>query len=149
MKTRKLIRLFLIIAATASVLGVVLTPAFFRAREEARKSRCLGNLKQIGLAMAIYANDHDDEFPPTLNDLMPAYLTDEGFFHCPSDRSDKPSYFYVPGLTAKDTRPILMVVIERGGTHADGRFVLFVDGHVRWLWEPDRKSTRLNSSHLA
>jgi prepilin-type processing-associated H-X9-DG protein len=135
-KTKKLLRPFLIVAATVGVLGVVLIPALFRAREEARKSACLGNLKQIGLAMAIYANDHDDNYPPTLNDLMPKYLTDEGLFHCPSDRSDKPSYLYVPGFTAKD-RAMAMVVIERGGIHAHGRHVLFVDGHVWFRREAD------------
>jgi prepilin-type processing-associated H-X9-DG protein len=130
----------------------MLLPALARAREEARKAVCASNLKQVGLAMAIYANDHEDKFPPTLTDLMPDYLTDEGLFHCPTDTSKEPSYLYVPGLSVTD-EPTLMLVIERAGIHARGRNVLFVDAHVAWMdeqafqaqWAQEREKFNLPS----
>lgn len=137
---------------TTAVAAAMLLPALARAREEARKAVCASNLKQMGLAMAIYANDHEDKFPPALTDLMPDYLTDEGLFHCPTDTSKEPSYLYVPGLSVTD-EPTLMLVIERAGIHARGRNVLFVDGHVAWMdehafqaqWAQEREKFNLPS----
>jgi len=130
----KQFRIFLGIAGVSGLAAMMVIPALFRAREEIRKAVCFSNLKQIGLAMEIYARDYGGKFPPALKDLVPAYLTDERVFHSLSDRSDKPSYLYVPGLTFKDS-PLTMVVIERSSIHADGRHVLFVDTHVSWMEE--------------
>jgi len=41
----------------------LLLPALGRAREEARKTQCRSNLRQIGLAMNIYANDNKNWTP--------------------------------------------------------------------------------------
>ena len=154
MKTRNILRLSFIIAATVSVLGVVFVPPFFRAREEYRKAVCFSNLKQIGLAMEIYAKDFGGRFPPSLKQLVPDYVTrgQEGIFHCDSDRTHGPSYVYVPGFTTKD-RPMTMVVIERGDIHEGGRHVLFIDTHVmrlqearfQELWAKQREEFKLPS----
>jgi prepilin-type processing-associated H-X9-DG protein len=117
-----------------AVGAATLLPALARAREEARVAVCRTNLKQLGLAMAIYANDHDDKFPPALTDLIPKYLIDEGLLHCPSDESQVPSYLYVPGLSLA-SEPTVMVVIERGDIHPGRRNVLFVDGHAESMRE--------------
>jgi prepilin-type processing-associated H-X9-DG protein len=113
------------------------SPALTEAREEARKAVCASNLEQIGMSLAMYVNDHKDRFPPTLKDLMPDYLLDEGLLHCPADTSKEPSYLYVPGLTLADLGddPRLMVVIERAGIHAGGRNVLFGNWHAGWMDE--------------
>jgi len=122
-------------APVSPALGAaMLLPALSRARGEARTAVCRSNLKQIGLALAIYANDYEDKYPPALKDLMPNYVTDEGLLHCPEDSSDNPSYLYVPGLSVAGA-PDVMVVIERKGIHAGRRNVLFVDGHVESLPE--------------
>ncbi len=47
----------------------LLFPTFLRVKEKARQADCASNLHQIGLAMAMYANDHDRFLPPfALND---------------------------------------------------------------------------------
>lgn len=64
-KTRKgftLIELLVVVAIIA-ILAALLLPALGRAREQARRSNCLNNLKQMNLLLRIYANDYRGWFP--------------------------------------------------------------------------------------
>lgn len=53
----------LIVIAVIAILAAILFPAFARAREGARRSVCLSNMKQIGLGMMQYVQDFDETFP--------------------------------------------------------------------------------------
>lgn len=53
----------LVVIAIIAILAAILFPVFAQARESARKTSCLSNTKQIGLAMMMYATDYD-EIPP-------------------------------------------------------------------------------------
>jgi prepilin-type N-terminal cleavage/methylation domain-containing protein/prepilin-type processing-associated H-X9-DG protein len=54
----------LVVIAVIAILAAILFPVFARARENARRSACQSNLKQIGLAIAQYAQDYDERYPP-------------------------------------------------------------------------------------
>ncbi len=86
----------LVVIAIIAILAAILFPVFARAREKARQSSCMSNLKQMGLAFLMYAQDYDErvvytQFPwgddgqchfPFL--LMP-YTNNHQIFNCPSD----------------------------------------------------------------
>ena len=59
-----LIELLFVIAIIA-ILAAILFPVFAQAREKARQTACLSNLKQVGLAATMYAQDYDETFPNT------------------------------------------------------------------------------------
>ena len=53
----------LVVIAIIAILAAILFPVFARARENARRSSCQSNLKQIGLGILQYAQDYDERFP--------------------------------------------------------------------------------------
>ena len=53
----------LVVIAIIAILAAILFPVFARARERARQSACLSNLKQIGVAFFMYTEDSDGRMP--------------------------------------------------------------------------------------
>ncbi len=91
----------LVVIAIIAILAAILFPVFARARENARRSSCTSNLKQIGLGLIQYSQDYDEQMPMDQfgpdNDIsgyggrykwMDAaypYIKSEQIFNCPSD----------------------------------------------------------------
>jgi prepilin-type N-terminal cleavage/methylation domain-containing protein/prepilin-type processing-associated H-X9-DG protein len=86
----------LVVIAIISILVAILFPVFARARENARRASCQSNLKQIGLAITMYAQDYDEKIVPVytyLNsntelwwwqDLTQPYIKNYQVYVCPS-----------------------------------------------------------------
>ncbi len=53
----------LVVIAIIAILAAILFPVFAKAREKARQSNCLSNLKQLGLATMQYTQDYDEQLP--------------------------------------------------------------------------------------
>src|SRR5580692_10292165 len=69
-KAFTLIELLVVIAIIA-ILAAILFPVFAQAKEAAKKTSCLSNMKQIGLAFQMYGNDNDDNYPEPY--VLPPY----------------------------------------------------------------------------
>ncbi|MFP3903341.1 MAG: DUF1559 domain-containing protein [Armatimonadota bacterium] len=54
----------LVVIAIIAILAAILFPVFARAREKARQTSCLSNVKQIGLGWQMYIQDYDETVPP-------------------------------------------------------------------------------------
>jgi len=97
-KTRSgftLIELLVVIAIIA-ILAAILFPVFARAREKARETSCSSQLRQLGLALHMYAQDYDEMFPfdayignphPMLVTGLYPYVKNRNLFYCPSARA--------------------------------------------------------------
>jgi len=102
----------LVVIAIIAILAAILFPVFARAREKARATTCISNLKQLGLAMSMYCSDYDGLFPwgvdpadkfcpqiwngypqfqaaiptmPFLHGVVDPYVRNSNIWHCPSD----------------------------------------------------------------
>lgn len=53
----------MVVMAIIMILAAILLPVFAQARDKARQTQCLSNLKQITLAVLMYANDWDETYP--------------------------------------------------------------------------------------
>jgi prepilin-type N-terminal cleavage/methylation domain-containing protein/prepilin-type processing-associated H-X9-DG protein len=56
----------LVVIAIIAILAAILFPVFARAREKARQTSCLSNVKQIALGAMMYTQDYDEVYPPGL-----------------------------------------------------------------------------------
>jgi prepilin-type N-terminal cleavage/methylation domain-containing protein/prepilin-type processing-associated H-X9-DG protein len=88
----------LVVIAIIAILAAILFPVFAQAREKARQTACLSNLRQVGLGLQMYAQDYDEVLPtsvdvgnfadpkaPTnfLGAIIP-YIKSKGILVCPS-----------------------------------------------------------------
>ena len=93
----------LVVIAIIAILAAILFPVFARAREKARQTSCLSNLKQLGLGLQMYAQDYDGMIfancacpgPPLVSryqhegnavalSYVYPYVKNDQIYHCPS-----------------------------------------------------------------
>src|SRR5690606_13671290 len=65
-KAFTLIELLVVIAIIA-ILAAILFPVFARAKEAAKKTSAIAQMRQLAAGVMMYAGDHDDYFPPASN----------------------------------------------------------------------------------
>src|SRR5579872_7473181 len=53
----------LVVIAIIAILAAILFPVFAQAREKARQATCASNLRQMGTAVMLYAQDYDEQYP--------------------------------------------------------------------------------------
>lgn len=83
----------LVVIATIGILAAILLPGLARAREAGRRASCMVTLSQLGLALHMYADEHESEFPwsggendaTCLLYVYAQYGIGPDFFSCPSD----------------------------------------------------------------
>ncbi len=87
----------LVVIAIIAILAAILFPVFAQAREKARQTSCLSNMKQLGLGLNMYAQDYDGTLSQTSWEvgalkakihwsyLVQPYVKNQQIFVCPSD----------------------------------------------------------------
>jgi len=87
-----------VVVAVIGIIAAILLPVFASVRENGRRTACLSNERQVGMAMMLYVADNGETFPSGkispcdcwVSQVRP-YVRDDALFRCPSDRSDLPS----------------------------------------------------------
>jgi prepilin-type N-terminal cleavage/methylation domain-containing protein/prepilin-type processing-associated H-X9-DG protein len=103
----------LVVIAIIAILASILFPVFAKAREKARQSSCLSNMKQLGLAVLSYANDYDEALPTedypyggdgntqgvdgSWRGAIYPYCKNAQIFMCPSHKPGAGTYGYFDG----------------------------------------------------
>lgn len=129
----------MVVMAIILILAGLLTPGLMKAREQAKKTRCLNNLKQIYTAMQLYLTANNEEYPPAENWgtlLYPEYIDDEEIFDC-QDKPGKgtaanPDYTYIqPTSIAPSTTVIITDANHPGFTDKKSGVYLYKGGNVK------------------
>src|ERR1043165_3748325 len=94
----------LVVIAIIAILAAILFPVFGRARENARRSSCQSNLKQIALGIAQYTQDYDEQLilggwtgsvsstnPCRWYAMLDPYVKSRQIYVCPSKNDFAPS----------------------------------------------------------
>ena len=127
----------LIVIGLLSTLAAMLFPVFVQVRGKARQASCASNLRQIGVAVSLYANDYDDMYPygvdafskysinsardpyynpalrdlPLVHDVMGAYIADKRVWSCPADTGMRPwEWTFISTPNPKGIEPSLYEV---------------------------------------
>jgi prepilin-type N-terminal cleavage/methylation domain-containing protein/prepilin-type processing-associated H-X9-DG protein len=99
----------LVVIAIIAILAAILFPVFAQAREKARQTSCLSNMKQIGTGMLMYAQDYDETYALAIQRnwatswaiTTQPYVKNYDVFRCPSDGdySTQASNWMGPGIS--------------------------------------------------
>lgn len=117
----------LVVIAIISILAAILFPVFARARENARRSSCLSNLKQLGLGLVMYSQDYDERlFRGSVYDwwVLPyePYIKNTQIFVCPSAALERRTNYnasatvFPYGTTEENTLSIPLTIFNASMT---------------------------------
>ncbi|HMS54087.1 MAG TPA: DUF1559 domain-containing protein, partial [Fimbriimonadaceae bacterium] len=70
----------LVVIAIIAILAAILFPVFAQAKETARKTTCLNNMKQIGIGQMMYVSDSDGRYPSWVPQMPPINGGNTNFF---------------------------------------------------------------------
>ena len=161
-----LIELLVVMAIMAALAGLLL-PALGRAREKGRRTVCMANLKQLGIAIHMYAEDYFERFPGNGTEdsdssemglLFPRYINAPTVWDCPGDKKNafaaisnhaltNSSYAYDDEhlesedldikLALSADQGVSQTLTKKSNHSTEGLNVLYVDGAVRWVIADD------------
>ena len=134
----------LVVIAIIAILAALLFPTFAKVRDNARRTSCASNLRQIGMAMMQYTQDNEERYPVG-NNVVPfgfwgrgwagevyPYVVSAEAFRCPDDGTPRPSVSFSfngnldghqrGGVLSASTAPASTVLLnECQGVTADVR----------------------------
>ncbi len=138
----------LVVIAIIAILAAILFPVFARAREKARQTSCLSNVKQMGLGFLMYAQDYDETLPAGNSyagigwwgNAIAPYVKNTQIFYCPSKNSNYPGYGVSWPNIMSDTSGGGRVACSLGAIDAPADALMFAEAErvsgaaIVWLY---------------
>jgi len=124
----------LVVIAIIAILAAILFPVFARAREKARQTACLNNVRQQATGVLMYVQDYDETFPMSVyspngavmitffDEVMP-YMKNDQIFICPSAQRELCMDWIAAAFGLSPTRPNVWASYM-------WNFALFEDGNL-------------------
>ena len=145
----------LVVIAIIAILAAILFPVFARARENARRSSCQSNEKQIALGFKQYIQDNNERYPASggWDTAIFDYTKSNAILKCPSaagtgtfdysynvlmsgkneNKVDNSAATVLASEAARTTGAQALSSASASSRHFDGSNYAFVDGHVKWI----------------
>jgi prepilin-type N-terminal cleavage/methylation domain-containing protein/prepilin-type processing-associated H-X9-DG protein len=130
----------LVVIAIIAILAAILFPVFAQARDAARQTTCLNNLKQLGTGLTMYAQDYDETLPSwpfkggatglfndprfrlwsysTWVDAVMPYVKNKGVFACPNGPMTGADFVFGP----KDDKMVVNLAINEYIENSDNGY---------------------------
>jgi len=133
----------LVVIAIIAILAALLMPVFGRAKENARGTVCLSNLRQIGVGLQLYVQENNNRMPsmrdrsldtnspviplPTVDVVLSNHVGNVHVFQCPSDKKGLfeqtgASYGWNSLLNAQDADHLTILMMDFGVAHTPVMF---------------------------
>ena len=159
----------LVVIAIIAILAAILFPVFAKAREKARQTSCLNNVRQLAVACQMYVQDYDEVFSgraiPTTwpvpadarwwTDLYTPYIKNTQIFYCPSKGANAWGYGYntthLPTGTALGSiaKPAEMIVLADDDSNYRTLYCPQCSAYSDWDKLPgDRHSEQINCAFV-
>jgi prepilin-type N-terminal cleavage/methylation domain-containing protein/prepilin-type processing-associated H-X9-DG protein len=131
----------LVVIAIIAILAEILFPVFAQAREKARQTTCVSNMKQLGHGLMMYAQDYDENLPygymysadrKTLwwwQDSIRPYVKNEAVYTCPSA---SPHSTWTGGRPPGTPNPLIRDYIANAAASAPDRGIWPPNGSKDW-----------------
>jgi len=145
----------LVVIAIIAILAAILFPVFARARENARRSSCQSNEKQIALGFKQYIQDNNERYPAATgwDTAIFDYTKSNAILKCPSaagtgtfdysynslmgdkneNKVDNTANTILVAEASRTTGATSATSATASSRHFDGSNYAFVDGHVKWI----------------
>jgi prepilin-type N-terminal cleavage/methylation domain-containing protein/prepilin-type processing-associated H-X9-DG protein len=135
----------LVTVAIIGLLAAIAVPSFTAISARGESTKCLSNLRQLGIALNLYLGDHDQQMPtmlagrrstdeevPVLDEVLGSYITEASVFRCPADpsvwKASGTSYYWNVALNGQratslnflnlvDDRSRIPVLSDKEGWH--------------------------------
>jgi prepilin-type N-terminal cleavage/methylation domain-containing protein/prepilin-type processing-associated H-X9-DG protein len=156
----------LVVIVIIAILAAIAIPVVMRARANAQAAQCLSNLRQLGIGLNLYLDDHDQQMPTlaagrrsrdedvsTIDTILVEYLKDPRVFACPADprlaRLTGTSYYWNSALNGQrigglnflkleDASSRIPIISDKEGWH------LYAPNHVNILFADGHATRGLN-----